>query len=255
MSLLKSFVIALSLYSRIPVPQFSWEEKDMRYVLCFFPAAGAAIAALLWLWHMVCLRFGIGDTPRALIMAAIPLAVSGGIHVDGFMDTADALHSYRSREKKLEILKDSHIGAFAVIRLMLLGLIYTACMACLKSEAAWKTVSVGYIFSRALSGFSVVVFPKAKKEGMAADLSKSADQKRSAAVLAAEAAASGALMMRLSPLYGAVLAAVSLFWLVIYRKKAEREFGGITGDTSGYFLVISECCSAVAAAVLDTALF
>ena len=51
----------------------------------------------------------------AFVGLAIILLVTGGIHMDGYMDTMDALHSYGSREKKLEILKDSHIGAFAVI--------------------------------------------------------------------------------------------------------------------------------------------
>ena len=55
----------------------------------------------------------------AFVGLAIILLVTGGIHMDGYMDTMDALHSYGNREKKLEILKDSHIGAFAVIMTVL----------------------------------------------------------------------------------------------------------------------------------------
>ena len=113
MSVIKSFFIAFSIYSKIPVPQFAWKEEDMRYTLCFFPWVGAVIGLCFLLWNRFAGVYGIPSTARAAVGAVLPLAISGGFHADGFMDTMDALHSYRDRERKLEILKDSHIGAFA----------------------------------------------------------------------------------------------------------------------------------------------
>lgn len=95
-------------------------------------------------------------------MTLLPVLVNGGIHMDGFLDTMDALNSYGSREKKLEILKDSRTGAFAVIGF---GLYLVASLA-LWSEAKTEMLPVigaGYVMSRSLSGFSVMVFPSAKK--------------------------------------------------------------------------------------------
>ena len=60
-----------------------------------------------------------------LMAPSIPLLVTGGFHLDGYMDTMDALHSYQKKEKKLEILKDPHIGAFSVIMARVYGLMYT----------------------------------------------------------------------------------------------------------------------------------
>lgn len=57
MSVLKSFVIAFAMYSRIPVPQFEWKERDMRYVICFFPFVGVVIGAVTMLWAYVCAHF------------------------------------------------------------------------------------------------------------------------------------------------------------------------------------------------------
>ena len=114
MHLIKGFAIAFSIYSKIPVPQFQWEEEDMKYMMCFFPWIGAVIGGGVYGWNWVCHRFMIGDLCRAFVTAAIPLVVTGGFHVDGFMDTMDAFHSYQSKERKLEILKDSHIGAYGV---------------------------------------------------------------------------------------------------------------------------------------------
>jgi len=115
MRIIKSFFIAFSMYSKIPMPQFQWKDEDMRYALCFFPWVGAVIGALWYLWKWFCDRFAVGTLCYAVVGTAIPLLVTGGFHVDGFLDTCDALHSYQPRDRKLEILKDSHIGAFAVI--------------------------------------------------------------------------------------------------------------------------------------------
>ena len=124
MHILKSLIIAFSIYSKIPVPQFEWKEEDMKYMLCFFPWIGAVIGGGVYLWSCLCGIFDVGEICHTLIGAAVPLVITGGFHVDGFMDTMDAFHSYRPREKKLEILKDSHIGAFAVIMLAVYGIIY-----------------------------------------------------------------------------------------------------------------------------------
>mgnify|MGYP000012361752 CR=1 FL=1 len=124
MRIIKSFFIAFSMYSKIPMPQFEWKDEDMRYALCFFPWVGAVIGVLWYLWKWICARFGVGTLCYTVVGTAIPILITGGFHVDGFLDTCDALHSYQPRERKLEILKDSHIGAFAVIMLTLYGLIF-----------------------------------------------------------------------------------------------------------------------------------
>ena len=115
MTTLRALVIAFSMYSQIPMPQFTWQDKEMKYAFCFFPWVGAAIGGITMFWWWFCGKFSVGNVAFAMIGTAIPLAVTGGFHVDGFMDTMDAFHSYQPREKKLEILKDSHIGAFSVI--------------------------------------------------------------------------------------------------------------------------------------------
>lgn len=117
-------IIAFSMYSKIPMPQFAWKDEEMKYMLCFFPWVGAVIGGCVYLWQIVCEKFAVGMVCYTLIGMAIPLMITGGFHVDGFMDTMDAFHSYQEKEQKLNILKDSHIGAFAVITLGIYGLVY-----------------------------------------------------------------------------------------------------------------------------------
>lgn len=97
MHILKSIVIAFSMYSKIPMPQFEWKEEDMKHVLCFFPWIGIVIGLCLYFWRLLCDRFGIRNLCYVFIGTAIPLLLTGGFHVDGFMDTMDAFHSYQRK--------------------------------------------------------------------------------------------------------------------------------------------------------------
>ena len=83
--------------------------------MCFFPLIGAIIGGLSWMWGYWGIRLVNSRTFYAVALLLIPVMVTGGIHLDGLLDTSDALHSYQSRERKLEILKDSHAGAFAIL--------------------------------------------------------------------------------------------------------------------------------------------
>ena len=113
MTALQTIAVAFAMFSALPMPQFDWNEKNMRYALCAFPLVGAVCGAL---W-CVCGVLPLPAAARAAGFCLVPVWVTGGIHLDGYADTCDALSSYGDREKKLEILKDPHCGAFAVIRL------------------------------------------------------------------------------------------------------------------------------------------
>ena len=108
MNIIKSICVAFSMYSKIPMPRVEWNEKNMKYAMCFFPLVGAVIGGLMLLVRFLCGRFGFNTSVYAVVMTALPVLVSGGIHTDGFIDTVDALSSYGDKEKKLEILKDPH---------------------------------------------------------------------------------------------------------------------------------------------------
>lgn len=93
------------MYSKIPMPPADWEKENMKYALCFFPwvglAVGAVSAVLFWLLQQI----GAGSMLRAAVLTAVPVLVTGGIHLDGYLDTMDALSSWREKQRRLEILK------------------------------------------------------------------------------------------------------------------------------------------------------
>ena len=168
MKWLESCLIAISMYSKIPVPQVEWTKEKMSHAMCFFPLVGVIEGCLLGLWLFIAAQFNLSVGIRFLWASAIPFLVTGGIHMDGFMDTMDAVHSYGDRTKKLEILKDPHLGAFAVICAVVYLLLYTGSMYEFCENARGKAMfyPVLFLFSeRVFSGLSVVMFPSAKTMG------------------------------------------------------------------------------------------
>lgn len=239
MHLLKSFIIAFAMYSRIPVPKVEWEKESMRYVFCFFPLIGVVIGALELLWMWIAAMLGAGDILRTAVMVLLPVAVTGGIHLDGLLDTADALSSYKTMEEKLEILKDSHAGAFAI----LVGISYFLLYFGVLSEAdVWsmEVLGVGFVLSRALSGLAIASFRMAKNTGLAATFSSMAVKSRVRWVMAVYIAACAALMIWINPVCGCAAVAGALLTFLGYRHMAYKKFGGITGDLAGFFLQVCE---------------
>ena len=249
--LAESLVIAFSMYSRIPMPMVAWTEKGMKYALCFFPAVGIAVGAAVAAFWQLSRLLGLGDLSRLCVETALPLLITGGIHMDGFLDTVDARSSHQSRERKLEILKDPHAGAFAIAGCGVYLLFYAAAFSELSPEA-FPGIAGVFVMSRALSGYSVVTFPKAKKDGLVTAFAKGASQ--------APAAVSGILLCWLAGGFFWILltgglvmalvagagAAAAFLW---YRRMALWEFGGITGDLAGYFLQMAELFMIGAAAL------
>lgn len=238
MDLIQSLMIALSMYSSIPMPQTEWKEENMKYALCFFPVVGIVTGGVQYIIGNFIYR-NTGRVFFAAAMTLIPILISGGIHLDGFMDTMDALGSYGDQKKKLEILKDTHCGAFAVLGLGC----YLAGSIGIWSEATEEMLGVigcSYVISRALSGASVVSFPAARKDGLARTFQDHAAKR---AVLLAAAFwifGASALMIYLDSAMasGAAAGAAIVFWH--YQRVADRQFGGVTGDLAGYFLQLCE---------------
>ncbi len=246
MIFLRSLASAFLMYSRIPMPGVEWKEENRRYSLCFFPLIGAVIGALLLLWQRVCHAAGIGSAVNAAVCVLIPVIVTGGIHIDGFCDTTDAISSYSDRQKRLEIMKDPHIGSFAVIGLCGMFILQFGLFCEIKNCFA---AAVGYVLSRSLSGLAAVTFRSAKSGGALQNFVKPAHKAVTVSVLAVIVLLCAAAVIFLSgaPNIGVIVCAAAALSFVFYRFFSYRNFGGITGDTEGWFLQITE--TAILAAV------
>lgn len=163
----KEFRIAVSFLTRLPLPyKGEWDEKSFSKSSVFYPLVGLIIGALVtlvaWLLRM---------TDHILIAAVCGLitsiVVSGGIHLDGFMDMCDGLFASRGRERALEIMKDSHVGSFAVLGVILLLLLKVVLYDAVIPESwFWLGFICAFIFSRFMLICCMLCFPSARAEGL-----------------------------------------------------------------------------------------
>ena len=252
MAIIKSLLNAISTYSKIPTPYVKMEDKDMRFTMVFFPLVGVIIGGLEYLWFYIANRFALNNIATLLVAAILPVIVTGGIHLDGFMDCMDAYHSYGDKEKKLAILSDPHIGAFCVIKLLEFAALYFAALL-LMDEKCIQVYCFGFVISRILCGISVILLPGAKETGMIHSVKSNASN-ACLVVLVIELVAVNAVMsyvVKLIPIFPFWFAC---FAFLYYRYKVKKDFGGITGDTSGCFLCMTELLWAIVLAIVAVVL-
>ena len=236
MIVLETVAVAFAMFSAIPMPQFAWNARNMKYSLCAFPLVGAVIALALWSWELFCARFLLPAILRGAGLCLLPALITGGIHLDGYADTCDALASHSGIEKRQEILKDPHLGAFAAIRL---------CVYFLADFALWTStddlrlpVLLGlFCLSRALSGLALTLFPLRPGSGLARSFAEASDRKRVRTVLTVSAVLLALLLI--SQRAGETVLAAGLVFLY-YRRMCVKDFGGLSGDLAGWFLQTAE---------------
>lgn len=247
MIVLETVAVAFSMFSAIPMPQFSWNERNMRYSLCAFPLVGAVIAACMFFWGKLCLLLSLPDILRGAGLCLMPVLVTGSIHLDGYCDTCDALASHSGQERRQEILKDPHLGSFAAIRLCVYFMADFALWTSLPEQRPAVLVGM-FCLSRSLSGLALTLFPLRPGSGLARSFAEAADRKHVRNVLLVLSAAL-ALLLLFFHAGEAVLAAALVF--LYYRRLCMRDFGGLSGDLAGWFLQTAELWM-LAALVLRT---
>lgn len=249
-SLWNSFKIAFAMFSKIPVPQAEWTRENMKYMFCFFPFIGTAIGAVTLAAAWLANYLGFNVLFLSVILTVIPVLVTGGIHVDGLLDTADALSSWQERKKRLEILKDSNAGAFAVIT----AEVYFLCWIGAYSEICFDRtglliMALGFMVSRCFSGLGVIMLPKAREDGTAAEFSRKAEDVPVRNTLIIYLIILVILMLWIHPVVGAAVFLTAGGVFCYYRYMAMKYFGGTTGDLSGWFLCLCEVGMALVTAV------
>ncbi len=238
----ETVAVAFGMYSAIPTPRVVWNEKNMRFALAAFPLVGAALGLFWWGACALSAALALPDILRGALLCALPALVTGGIHLDGYADASDALASHASPERKQEILRDAHCGAFAVIRLCVYFIAYFAlCCAFEPTEAALWSMGLAFVLSRALSGLALALLPIAPGSSLARTFADAADKRRVRVILSAVCALCLAgLYLRGNWRTFAAAATVSLALLWHYARTARTQFGGASGDLAGWFLVRTE---------------
>lgn len=242
---LHALAMCQSMFCAIPMPWNVWDEDARDRMLLFLPVVGLEIG-LLWAgvaW--ICVFLQLPVLVKGLILSVFPYLVTGFLHLDGYMDVTDAVRSCRGLERRREILKDSRVGAFAVIGVVLLLLSQFAFMASSSEAADYRILMFVPAISRCCSALAVTGLKPMSS-------SQYASQKRNRSHLAALSVltilflAAGFL---LCGKYGFVLLGCMGGHGMALRK-AYRSLEGMNGDISGYALTVGELWAVVVYALI-----
>lgn len=164
---LRDMPLALSLLSRLPVPLRRF-DRGARAAWAY-PLAGLVLGGIAGLGGLMALALGLPTPLVALIALALPIILSGAMHEDGLADTADGLWGGWTPERRLEIMKDSHIGSYGVIALVLsLGARGVALWLLFEASPATAATALlaAALLSRAMMTGVMCALPHARANGL-----------------------------------------------------------------------------------------
>lgn len=250
MRLLRSIALAFSMFSHLPVPKVAWSEENRRGAICALPLVGVVIGAGICLWAWLMGALGCGPLLRAAGFTLLPVIITGGIHLDGFGDTLDALASQAPPERKREILKDPRAGIFAVIGVAGYLLLYLAlCTELPPGGGALLLLGLIHVQSRIWCALAVVAFKPSGGEGLLRAMRAPAGGRRAARFLLGLLLLCAVAMLLLDRWAAATVLAAGFISARHVLVMSRRQFGGMSGDLAGYLLQLGEL-SMLAALVL-----
>jgi adenosylcobinamide-GDP ribazoletransferase len=231
------FYVAILFLTRIPFPQIELDEGKIGSSLPFFPCAGAVIGGILSLIYILGQKVLPHEVVAGLIVV-ISIIITGGMHLDGFADTMDALFCYGDREKKLAVMKDSRIGAYGVIGIVSVILLKYVLVVSLPQTYLMQSLIGFPILSRWMMTFSIVFYPYIREKGLGKAFTS---QKNSAFIIASIATITIMyIMLGLKSLIVIIGVFMAGLFFILY---LTRQFGGMTGDTYG---ATNEFCEIIA---------
>jgi len=242
LSWLAALAAAFQFLTRFPLAvRMTPADVHFRRSVVFFPAAGLAVGAvtagIAWALAQVA-----PPSVAGILAVAVWTLVTGALHLDGLMDTADGLFSHRPRERMLEIMKDSRSGPMGVMACVLDLLLKAACLIYLAEmdvRMAWLLLALVPVWSRAFMACAIVRWPYARKEAGLGALFRSARGRHAWAAWAV------AMLITVPAVFsqtgtGAAKWGLALgFCLLAYGIGAalasaiNRKLGGLTGDVYG----------------------
>ncbi len=235
-NILGSFVAAMRTLTILPVP--GRETGRMADAMCFFPLVGfligGAVQCVVWVFA------GVFAWPTGAAFAGVAVLVwlTRALHLDGLGDAVDAFFGGATRERRLEIMKDPHVGAFGAAAIILALLCKFAALERLGFSGHWTWLALPVVLSRTVMALAAVSLPYARAEG------------GKARPFVAEAKSfhfwfALAFALSICALYcgniGLLAAAIALTMGLFSIRWMKHAFGGVTGDLIGFTGETTEC--------------
>lgn len=239
---LRLFFVALQFFTRLPVPRWvGFEEEWLHHASRYFPAVGIVVGAI------TAGIYGVAQSwwpPVVAVLAStiVGIYLTGAFHEDGFADTCDGLGGGMTRQRVLEIMVDSRIGAYGAIGILLMLAMKCAVLSSMSAQMVIVALLTGHPLSRLASTALIWRLVYAKGEGKAKPLAqRMSNGEFSIAAITALLPVAVLLYLNMlhwqSLLAGFVALALAAIWLA---RKFQHRIGGYTGDCLGAVQQLSE---------------
>ena len=243
--LMQDMALSLVFFTRLPLPQFDFGARTLAQAIWAAPLAGFAVALIAGIVLAVAGMAGLAPNVGAALALAAAMLATGCLHEDGLSDVADGFGGGKTRERKLEIMRDSRIGAYGAAALVMSVLIRWSALADLAAGSAFAALIAAHVGSRALMPALMQLTPPARSDGLAAG---AGSVSRETAMVAG---AIGVIALLALGLSGALVATLLLAMIFsLFRLACLNQIGGHTGDTAGALQQAGEIAVLVAASAI-----
>ena len=271
---IRGFFMAWGNFSAVPCPSHKWYEESRKAMLAMLPLVGLMLGVIVSVAWWVLDLIGTPAILTGAILTVLYFMCNGFIHMDGFMDCSDAILSRRPElEERQRILKASDVGAFAVISVVFMVLIFASSMMTLAEEFSIEKASILVTILLISRGMGVSRKPAMKTsqyvnlddvgtENLSPEEKKKRDAREHWAlnlaliipiIIIPRVAGDLGDMPYYSGIYGGV-AIIVLVAAIIVGNQAIKKLGGMNGDIAGYMIVMSETIGILSTAILTTVL-
>ncbi|MGI9413510.1 MAG: adenosylcobinamide-GDP ribazoletransferase [Hyphomicrobiales bacterium] len=211
-----------------------------------YPLAGAVVGLCGGVLYLCADAANLPAGLAALLAVAAMVAVTGALHEDGVADTADGFGGGWDRERKLEIMRDSRIGSFGVIALVLVLGIKVFAIAALAGRSGDPAMPLYALIgsaalSRAMSVWLLRLLPPARADGLSADAGRPSPRVVTQALIAGAVVAGLPVLLTLGLMALLIAAAAAALGLWLVKRLAQKQIQGQTGDVAGACQQVSEC--------------
>ncbi|TPN45492.1 MULTISPECIES: adenosylcobinamide-GDP ribazoletransferase [unclassified Mesorhizobium] len=237
--------LCLVFFTRLPLPVFDFRGRGLAAAIWAAPVAGVVVGLIGAIVFATAERFGLAMGPAAALALVATVVTTGCLHEDGLSDVADGFGGGKSRGRKLEIMRDSRIGAYGAMALALSLLIrWSALSELVDPTQALFALIAAHTASRGVLGAFMHILPPARDDGLSVG----------AGTVSRETAIAGAVLGAI-PLFllgiGGAIAALILLALLFaaFHALCLNQIDGQTGDTIGALQQVSEIAVLLVASV------
>ncbi len=230
------FLLAAQFLTSIPIQIKSIKEGDIAKSIVYFPFVGLVLGGILAGANNLMIVLNFNQFVLSVILAVLLIILTAGLHLDGVADTMDALLSRKPKDKMLEIMHDSHIGAMGVLSLICILLLKISLIYSISAPLKTAALILMCVLSRWCMAFSMFLFPYARREGKAKVFMQGINIK--IIVLSVISVLTCAFVVW--GFNGIVICALVTLCTYSIAKFINNKIGGMTGDTIGAVSEITE---------------